>query len=245
LKDERLKLTRLIIEQWPEEDHRGFKLFAVDCSSNSRIYADKLEDRGIVHAPTKVPGQKPITVGHQYSTLVYLPERLKSSDPHWVIPLSEERVKTEESATLTGMKQITQPLTETDFINSLSVLVDDSAYSNAECRSNTLKLNNLVHISRMRNNRIFYAPLPMAEGVRKRGRPKKYGDRWALSNPGKADESIHAEQYTKTGKLLRFKIEKWTNRLFKGDEDGSSAFSVICGRNYLSCKPKWRSICVR
>ncbi len=86
-------MTELLIEQCPQPIKKPFELMAVDCSSNPRIYSKKLEDRGVVHSPTKVPGQIPITVGHQYSSVVFLPERSDPSEPHWVVPLSTVRVK--------------------------------------------------------------------------------------------------------------------------------------------------------
>ena len=178
---DRLKITQLFAEECPKPKSKPFALFAVDCSSNPRVYSEKLEDRSYVHQPTKVPGQKPITVGHQYSTLVYLPEKSSSMDPHWVIPLSTVRVQSNRSGTLVGMEQITQIMTETQFKDGqLCVLVDDSAYSHAECIQKTLSLKNLVNVSRMRNNRIFYLEPTGVKGSRKRGRPKIYGERWAL-----------------------------------------------------------------
>jgi hypothetical protein len=34
-----------------------------------RAYATMVADRTIVHAPNHVPGQKPITVGHEYRNM--------------------------------------------------------------------------------------------------------------------------------------------------------------------------------
>ncbi|MBA3603773.1 MAG: hypothetical protein H0W50_09075, partial [Parachlamydiaceae bacterium] len=57
LKKEQTKLTALFAEQCPPLLHRKFELFAVDCSSNPRVYSEKLEDRGYVHSPTKDRGR--------------------------------------------------------------------------------------------------------------------------------------------------------------------------------------------
>jgi hypothetical protein len=56
------------------------------------MYATKVDDRAIVHAPNHVPGQKPITVGHEYSVLVHLPNQAADRELHWVVPLSVKRV---------------------------------------------------------------------------------------------------------------------------------------------------------
>jgi hypothetical protein len=212
LQEEHFKMTGLLMEQCPPSVNRLFELFAVDCSSNSRIYAEKLEDRGFVHSPTKVPGQKPITVGHQYSTVVFLPEKSDPSEPHWVIPLSTERVKSENSGTALGMQQIIQITTSELFKNKLCVGVSDSAYSNDNCLRKANKLENLVNISRLRNNRGFYLPITPVEGRKPAGRPKIYGDRWWLNNPGEPDESTTVERRTASGKLIYVRIERWNDR---------------------------------
>lgn len=80
-------------------------LFAIDCTANPRIYADKVRDRTIVHAPNHVPGQKPITVGHEYSVLVYLPDQEEDKEKHWVVPLSVKRVASHQSGSEVGLLQ--------------------------------------------------------------------------------------------------------------------------------------------
>ena len=63
-----LKITQLLAEECaPSPQENGFALFAIDCTANPRIYAKKIADRTAVHAPNHIPGQKPITVGHEYS----------------------------------------------------------------------------------------------------------------------------------------------------------------------------------
>ena len=67
-----LKITQLLAEECAlNSQETGFALFAIDCTANPRIYAKKVADRTAVHAPNHIPGQKPITVGHEYSVLVY------------------------------------------------------------------------------------------------------------------------------------------------------------------------------
>jgi hypothetical protein len=75
---------------------KSFVSLAGDCFPVARIYSEKLEDKGFVYNPTKVPGQKPITVGHQYSALVILDN--SSDTSHWVVPLSIVRVSTKKMA---------------------------------------------------------------------------------------------------------------------------------------------------
>ncbi len=222
-KEEQTKMTQLLAEQCPHSTLRPFELFAVDCTSNSRIYSDKLSDRGYVHSPTKIPGQKPITVGHQYSTVVYLPERTESAEPHWVIPLATMRVKSQEIAACIGMKQLVEIANFDKFKDELCVAVNDTAYSHSRPLSIAAEQSNLINISRIRNNRKFYLPHATTCEKRKRGRPQIYGDQWALKDPGEANEIVVIDHYSAKGKLYHIKIERWYDRLEKGHAEITDA----------------------
>jgi len=215
------EITEFLLEQCPQPSRRLFELIAVDCSSTHRIYSEKLEDRGFVHSPTKVPGQIPITVGHQYSTVVYLPERSDPSEPHWVVPLSTVRVKTEENGAIVGMQQIIAIATSNKFKNKLCVSVNDSAYSHGKCLKSANNENNLINISRLRNNRHFHLPISIVdlEKPKKVGRPKIYGECWTLKIPGEPNEKITEKRFTASGKVLHIQIERWVDRLEKGSNE--------------------------
>jgi len=67
----------------------------LDCAAAPRKYSKTLADKGIVHAPNAIPGNKPITVGHQYSIVGFLPERrISNANIPWLLPLSTRRVST-------------------------------------------------------------------------------------------------------------------------------------------------------
>lgn len=223
MEEAHFKITELLIEQCPQPIKRPFELMAVDCSSNDRIYSKKLEDRGFVHSPTKVPGQLPITVGHQYSTVVFLPEKIDLSEPHWVVPLSTERVKTKESGTVVGMQQIINIATSDHFKNKLCVAVSDSAYSNGRRLKNANNENNLINISRLRNNRHFHLPISIVETgkPKKVGRPKVYGECWTLKNPGEPNEKIIEKRFTASGRVINIVIERWNDRVEKGSDESA------------------------
>jgi hypothetical protein len=74
-------LLRLYVAQLPEAQERPFHLFAVDTTPHPRPHARCLEDRGYVYTSTPVAGQKPVTVGHRYSLLAYLPEKSAPQAP--------------------------------------------------------------------------------------------------------------------------------------------------------------------
>lgn len=58
-----------------------------------RPSAYTLRDRTVEHQPTPVPGNRPITLGHGYSTLVWTPENKGS----WALPLLHERITSQQT----------------------------------------------------------------------------------------------------------------------------------------------------
>jgi len=80
---------KLYIEQMPTEDapvggdHTGWP----------RPEAVTLKDRTIEHQPTQIAGNKPIALGHGFSTLAWIPEAQGS----WALPLRHERITSFET----------------------------------------------------------------------------------------------------------------------------------------------------
>lgn len=52
-----------------------------------------LSDRTVEHQPNPVPGAPPITLGHGYSSLVWVPEKKGS----WALPRLHERIPSQET----------------------------------------------------------------------------------------------------------------------------------------------------
>jgi hypothetical protein len=100
------KLLRLKVSYLSPPQHRKFWLLGTDAVSIPRLFAHTLEDRGFVYQPNVPRGNKPITIGHQYSAQVMYPEKGQSSGSPWVVPLSTRRIRSEETATTVGREQI-------------------------------------------------------------------------------------------------------------------------------------------
>jgi hypothetical protein len=77
----RNEVTKLLASACPVLDKRAYYIFGVDCTPNPRLFSPTLSDRGFVHSPNPVPGNKPITLGHQYSIAAYFPEKLSEKTP--------------------------------------------------------------------------------------------------------------------------------------------------------------------
>jgi hypothetical protein len=211
------QLTKILSECCPPLKDRNYHLFGLDCTPQARVFSKTLVDRGLVHAPNPIFGNKPITIGHQYSLAVYFPEKLQENAPPWVIPLSSERVSTQQKGTLVGMKQVADCMAQPVFQGTLCVSVGDCAYSDLLCINEANKNPDQVHISRAKNNRSLYNSPKKSNRV-KRGRPRLYGKKFRLSakrlrNP---DSAASFETSSKKGKELLIVIEAWNDILMRG-----------------------------
>lgn len=214
-----LNVTQLLAEECPlPSETNKFALFAIDCTANPRIYSEKVRDRTMVHAPNHVPGQKPITVGHEYSVLVHIPDYPIDRELHWVIPLSVKRVGSNESGPQVGLAQLKEVATDTIFKDRFCVNVSDAAYSIRPWIIEVGKWPNVVHISRMRGNRNVYR-LPSPGSTKKRGRPLLYGEEISLRDPGPPDFEEITTITTRKGRTLQVKIARWNDVIAQGSEE--------------------------
>ena len=145
-------LTKIISTYTIAQKERKYILFAVDCTPNPRRYASTQKDRGFVYAPNTISGNKPVTMGHQYSVVAFLPEKTDECTSPWIVPLSCRRVITDEKSSVVGMQQMSQCIqSQPEFKNQLCVTVADSAYSHSNQIFESNKNVNQIHISRVRN----------------------------------------------------------------------------------------------
>lgn len=117
----RRKLMKLYIEQMPSESR---PLLAGDHTAWPRSYAVTLKDRTIEHQPTQIVGNKPITVGHGFSTIAWIPEAQGS----WALPLRHERITSFETPTSRAAFQLRQVCKN---LQVRPIATYDSEYGNA------------------------------------------------------------------------------------------------------------------
>jgi hypothetical protein len=213
------KVTQLLAEKCaPSSSEKGYVLFAIDCTANSRIYASKVGDRTNVHAPNHVPGQKPITIGHEYSYLVYLPNRAEDRDLHWVVPLSVRRVRSDQSGPQVGLRQLEEIVTQTDFKEHFCVSVTDAAYSTKYWAIGVNKWPDVVQISRIRGNRKLFR-MPASSNQMRRGRPQAYGEELLLQDPSEPDLEEITTMITRRGKECQVLLQRWNDIIMQGSKE--------------------------
>jgi hypothetical protein len=82
---DRVRLAQLYLEQVGETEPL---LLAGDHTAWEHLWTPTLAERSYQHQPSPIPGRRPITIGHGYSTLAIVPEKEGS----WALPLVHERL---------------------------------------------------------------------------------------------------------------------------------------------------------
>jgi DDE superfamily endonuclease len=219
-KGKQLQSLDLISQVIPLPKQRHFFLFGLDCTSISRPFAETLKDRGMVHQPTPIKGNKPIRIGHSYSMLAVLPERNDGDSP-WTIPLDMSRVPTEASGTQMGIAQLNTVLSHPNlpWSEALCVAVVDSAYGNKKFLAPLHDHQTLVTVVRARSNRVFYQSPVHSQAPRIKGHPLWYGERFSLADEQtwhEPNEITRTNFQTRRGRTIDVTITVWHTMLMRG-----------------------------
>ncbi len=215
--------AHLLAPHLPRPKQRAFWLLGTDVTPQPRQFAHTLADRGMVYQPNTIKGNKPVTIGHQYSTTALLPEAEAGLSPSWVVPLMTQRVHTDEDKELIGSAQIDALLKDgkLPFGRSLCVDVGDTSYSKPACLHANRHHANLVTIARVRGTRVFYQQFVPEDAAADNevGHPTWYGERFALREPEtwpELDEQTILIEKSRRGKIYRVEIQAWHNMLMPG-----------------------------
>ena len=217
-------LSHLAAPYVPRPKERPFWLMGTDVTPLPRPFAATLDDRGMVYQPNMVKGNKPVAVGHQYSTTALLPEAESGISPSWLVPLATERVKSTADKEMVGSQHMDRLLRDPvlPWHQELVVEVVDSSYSKRPYLCANRQHANLVTICRVANNRTFYrsaAPPPKAGNPV--GHPTWYGESFCLPDPATwptPDETAVTHHRSRRGHVYRVEIEAWQNLLMTGKQ---------------------------
>jgi len=179
-------------------------LWVLDHTLWARPDAVTLPERGFYHQPTRVPGGKPVGIGHAYTTVGLVPE----TEGSWCLPLDQRRISIEETPVEAGAAQLKEVLAEVDF---RPLVLGDSEYGCASFLEGT-KDAPCDFLLRVRPNRVLYGEPGLYSG---RGRPRVHGARFAL-----ADETTWGppaqEWEGKDSSGKRLHVRAWEQIHFKG-----------------------------
>ncbi len=218
------QLLKVIAQVVPQPQKRPFQLLGLDVTPVARPYARTLSDRTFIYQPNTIKGNKPVNIGHPYSILSVLPEKVAPDQAPWSIPLSGVRVGSEQNASQVGSDQISLLLNHPSLVTEeqFYVLVVDSSYSNRPFLYQQGQHENLVTVARVRSNRVFYqSPLVGSEPLG-RGHPTWYGERFDLKDETtwhQPDETIQTPMTTYRGRELTVTVKAWNQMLMRGTKD--------------------------
>jgi hypothetical protein len=197
-------LLKLELKQLPRLER---PLLVGDHTAWGRVQARTLKDRSFVHQPTPIKGQKPITIGHRYSTLGVVPEAAGS----WFLPLLHERIESETtpSAKLAGQLKAVCPLLAKQSPGRPLGLFD-SEFGSGTFLKQTEQVDCDLLLRVKANRKLRRAPGP----YKGRGRHPVHGAVFRLSEP----KTWHApdEQWECADeKLGPLKLKRWDDLHFE------------------------------
>ena len=198
----------------PSPEKRTFWLFGLDATPQKRQFARSLPDRGYIHYPNPVGRNKPISIGHEYSTVAVLPERRENLSRSWIVPVAVRRIHTDEDKELVGAEQFNALLDDdkAPWQDELVVEVGDSRYSKVEYLHAAHKNHpDLISIVKVRGNRKLYNFIAPPE-ENPLNRPKFKGEAFKLDDPSTQrppDARDEFEVEKKKGKIHKIVMAMW------------------------------------
>lgn len=218
-------LQTLLGEFFPSSSPAGFWLLNTDTSPLVRPHASCLENRRYVYSAShKVGKNRPIAIGHEFSTigLSMATNDWQSGSPPWNLPLSMELVPFEQNRNSFTAKQVNSIL-DNKYLplgNELTINTLDSNYSSPEYIADTYHQANLVNIIRLSSNRNVWLSLNAEQSQQhrksnsdNRGADKVYGDKYKLNQI--SDWDLPPDQQTefgirlKNGKACIVQVQAW------------------------------------
>jgi hypothetical protein len=227
VRPQRCKLRQLCIEQIPLSER---VILAGDHTPWPRLYAETLKDRTYQHGPKVISG-KPITLGQGYSTLAWIPEEAGS----WALPISHDRITSFENPLSKGAFQLKQVCKE---LKVRPISMWDSEYAVAPF----IKLTKGIEadfVMRLRPNRCLFQAPPIYQ---KKGRPRKHGDKFNLSQPETWISPVEIlEIVDPTWGIIE--VKRWNGLHFRETADVSMDIVLIQRKgiklNTDTAKPIW------
>ena len=215
-------LAHLVKGSVPKPKEFPFWLLGVDVTPYPREYAKTLPDRQMVYKPTVVKGNKPVTIGHQFSTAGLLPEAESGVTSSWIVPMATGRVTSKQDKEMVGSKQIRGLLADEQlpWYGELVGEVVDSSYSKRPYLCANRQHANLVTICRVANNRVFYCSPEETDEPAGPGHPTWYGKPFRLQESDSwhaPDETAITTFTSRRGKQYEVQIQGWHNMLMRGE----------------------------
>lgn len=193
-------LRSYLAKQVPQ---KGIQCFSLDGTAWPRPEAHTVPDRQYVYHPSNTHRGSVVVVGHKYSLLDWVPEPNSS----WSLSIDVKRVSSKKTDLEVGVEQVKRLCqARGSREHGLDIVAADAKYGNHHFLD-SLKDQPCGKVVRLRKDRVLYLSAPKPK-IRKRGRPRKHGPRFAFKEPetwGRPDEFV-ALQHPRWGTV---EIRRW------------------------------------
>lgn len=224
-----------------------------DTTPLGKPFSPCLAQRTFIHVPNSVIAtNKPISIGYNLSCVTM------QAPSNWQLPLSMQRVATDQTPVQTVVAQLTQLFQQVDWgLCSASLVINrlDRAYGQAAYLAPSHTHANLVNIVRLRQGQKVWQPAPRAQTG---GRPAIYalqphyllaqsrtqtyrrkGQVFHKEQPSlfacRPDEQLTLGQYTTQKRKLRLELYRWKGLLFRsknGHQMSDKPLDIVAIRTY-------------
>lgn len=179
-------------------------VFAVDASTWARCDAETSPERGFHYSASKHSAGKPIVAGWSYQWITQLDWAPNS----WTAPMDVTRIRPTANATTTTIDQVSRLVDLLPDDRQVPMFVFDAGYDGialgAELADKRVQL-----LVRIRSDRVFYPdpdPKPPGFGI---GRPRRHGDRFALSQPQTQTRAPDTQLSAHDGRYGQIQVRAW------------------------------------
>lgn len=190
-------------------EREDFRLIGVDHTPKPRPYAKKVTDRSFAHQPTPIRGNKPITIGHDYSVMGQID--LGSWDT-WLAVLDIQRIATRLTPVEVGLTQVMEVVRRCpDWL----VFTGDCEYSLPLTVACLAQCEHASGVFRLRSNRKLYGKPPVYSG---HGRPRRHGCLFRLNDPATWWAPDEEQTWTETdgrGRTWIIHARRWCDLHFR------------------------------
>jgi DDE superfamily endonuclease len=202
-------------------------VLAGDHTAWSRLYAKTLQERTYEHKAQVISGVKPITLGHGYSTITWIPQ----AEGSWALPLLHERITSLDTPIGKAATQLRQVCTQ---ICGKVLFLGDGEYGSAPFLKQTADIP-CSKLIRLRPNRVLYHAPGAYQG---KGRRRKHGEKFSLKDPDTwsvAQEDI-TTQHDKFGRL---RVRRWKTLHLKQAAEHPFDLILVERLDALDSNPFW------
>lgn len=177
-------------------------VFAVDASTWARCDAETSPERGFHDSASKHSNGQPIVAGWSYQWI----SQLNWAPDSWTAPLDALRIKPSDDATNATNAQVRQLAAALPDDSTVPLFVFDAGY-NAVAIGAGLADARVQTLTRISSKRVFH-PDPPPRAKNARGRPRRHGARFALSQP-ETYPAPDAELESHDARYGTIKVKAW------------------------------------